>query len=38
MNNKRLIKTVVFGLMQATNKPKRLKREWLDNVKECGVT
>ena len=35
MSNKRLIETVVFGVIEAgPNKPEKPRSEWLGNVKE----
>ena len=34
MIDKRLITTVVFGVMEGPNKPRKPKREWLEDIKE----
>jgi len=38
MEDNRLVKEVVFGVMVGKAKRGRLSREWLNNVKEHGVT
>ena len=37
MKDDRLVKSVMFGMMEGTNKKGRPKREWLDDIQEwCG--
>jgi len=39
MDDSRKIKTLVFGIMDGSNKRGRPHREWLDDIKQwCGAT
>jgi len=38
MNDNRLVKNVVFGIIDGLNRRERPIREWMDDIKECCWT